>query len=86
MFASATYADRRRALADTVPDGLIVLLGNDAAPMNYAANHYPFRQDGSFRYYAGADAAGLALLLGLIAIALMAVVEGGLAGRRRRPT
>lgn len=63
MFASHTYAARRRALADAVPDGLIVLLGNDAAPMNYAANHYPFRQDGSFRYYAAADAPGLALTI-----------------------
>ena len=63
MFSPDTYAARRSALADAVPGGLIVLLGNDAAPMNYAANHYPFRQDGSFRYYAAADAPGLALTL-----------------------
>lgn len=61
MFSPATYAARRAALASAVPDGLIVLLGNDAAPMNYPANHYAFRQDGSFRYYAGANAPGLAL-------------------------
>ncbi|PAP77928.1 aminopeptidase P family protein [Rubrivirga marina] len=63
MFAPDTYAARRAALADAVSGGLIVLLGNNAAPMNYAANHYPFRQDGSFRYYAGADAPGLALTI-----------------------
>ncbi len=63
MFSPDTFADRRAALADAVPGGLIVLLGNEAMPMNYAANLYPFRQDGSFRYYAGADAPGLALTL-----------------------
>ncbi|WP_420454957.1 aminopeptidase P family protein [Rubrivirga sp.] len=63
MFSPDTFADRRAALADAVGSGLVVLLGNEAAPMNYPANHYPFRQDGSFRYYAGADAPGLALTL-----------------------
>ena len=61
MFASDTYAARRAALAEAVGTGLVVLLGNDAAPMNYAGNVYAFRQDGSFRYYAGLDAPGLAL-------------------------
>ena len=63
MFSPDTYAARRAALADAVGAGLVVLLGNDAAPMNYAGNVYPFRQDGSFRYYAGLDAPGLALAL-----------------------
>ena len=63
MFAPDTYAARRAALAAAVPDGLIVLLGNDDAPMNYAANLYPFRQDGSFLYYTGLDAPGLAVAL-----------------------
>ena len=63
MFAPDTYAARRAALADAVGSGLVVLPGNDAAPMNYAGNVYPFRQDGSFRYYAGLDAPGLALAL-----------------------
>ena len=60
-FAPETYAARRRALARAVGDGLIVLPGNDLAAMNYAANPYPFRQDGSFLYYAGLDEPGLAL-------------------------
>ena len=63
MFSPDTYAARRAALAEAVGDGLIVLLGNGDAPMNYAANLYPFRQDGSFLYYTGLDAPGLALAL-----------------------
>ena len=63
MFSADTYAARRAALADAVGTGLVVLLGNDPAPMNYAGNVYPFRQDGSFRYYAGLDGPGLALAL-----------------------
>ncbi len=31
--------------------------------MNYASNHYAFRQDGSFRYYTGLNEPGLALTL-----------------------
>ncbi len=63
MFDPETYAARRSALADAVPGGLVVLLGNEAVPMNYAANLYPFRQDGSFLYYTGLDAPALALTL-----------------------
>lgn len=63
MFDARTYADRRRALAQTVGEGLIVLLGNEEAPMNYAGNAYPFRQDGAFLYYAGLDVPGLALTI-----------------------
>lgn len=63
MFSPETYAARRRVLADSVSSGLIVLLGNDQAPMNYAANYYRFRQDGSFLYYGGLDAPGLAITI-----------------------
>ena len=62
-FSPETYSARRRALAGAVGDGLIVLPGNAAAPMNYAANVYSFRQDGSFLYYAGLDEPGLALTI-----------------------
>ena len=62
MFAPFTYAARRTTLADQL-SGLVVLLGNENAPMNYPANHYAFRQDGSFLYYSGLDAPGLALTL-----------------------
>ena len=61
MFPPSTFASRRSALADALPDGVLVLLGNDPAPMNYPGNLYPFRQDGSFRYYTGLDTPRLAL-------------------------
>lgn len=61
MISPDTFDARRVALADAVGTGLVVLLGNEGAPMNYAANLYPFRQDGSFRYYTGLDAPGLAV-------------------------
>jgi len=63
MLPPTTFAARRAALADALSAGLVVLLGNDEAPMNYAANLYPFRQDGSFLYYTGLDAPALALTL-----------------------
>src|SRR5690606_243063 len=63
-FNATTYADRRRALTEVVPSGLIVFLGNDLVPMNYPANAFPFHhQTGAFRYYAGLDAPALALTL-----------------------
>ena len=62
-FSPETYAARRRELAAAVGDGLILLPGNGPAPMNYAGNVYPFRQDGSFLYYAGLDEPGLALTI-----------------------
>ncbi|OZC04301.1 aminopeptidase P family protein [Rubricoccus marinus] len=60
MFSSDTYAARRAALADNM-SGLVVVLGNAHAPMNYVDNVYAFRQDGSFLYYVGLDEPGLAL-------------------------
>jgi Xaa-Pro aminopeptidase len=62
-FSPRTYAERRRALASSVGDGIILLPGNDPAPMNYAGNVYAFRQDGSFLYYAGLDEPGLTLTI-----------------------
>ncbi|MEM6327307.1 MAG: aminopeptidase P family protein [Bacteroidota bacterium] len=62
MFAPSTFAARRAALADRL-SGLVVLLGNEPVPMNYPANVYPFRQDGSFLYYSGLDAPGLVLAI-----------------------
>ena len=38
-----TYAARREALRKTVPDGAILIMGNDEAPKNYVYNPYPFR-------------------------------------------
>ena len=69
MFAPATYAARRRTLLDTMTrlgeHGLLLFLGNDESPCNYADNTYPFRQDSTFLYYFGIDHAGFAAVVDL---------------------
>jgi len=63
MFAAAVYEARRQRLCAQVGSGLILLLGNQESPMNYADNTYPFRQDSTFLYFFGLDTPGLAALL-----------------------
>jgi len=63
MFEASLYAARRRALMESVGTGCILLPGNDLVGMNYHANAYPFRQDGSFLYFTGLDVPGLCLWL-----------------------
>jgi len=63
MFATTTYTDRRRELAEMLPTGLFFLPGNGNAPMNYTDNVYPFRQDSNFRYFAGHNLPDLALTI-----------------------
>jgi Xaa-Pro aminopeptidase len=63
MFESSIYAARRAELKRLVGSGCILLPGNDLVGMNYRANTYPFRQDGSFLYFTGLDAPGLCLWL-----------------------
>jgi Xaa-Pro aminopeptidase len=58
-----TYSARREALRKSVPEGAILIMGNDEAPKNYVDNVYPFRQDSHFLYYAGVSQAGMALLI-----------------------
>jgi Xaa-Pro dipeptidase len=58
MFESNIYIERRKILKDKLDSGIIVLLGNDESPMNYAGNHFTFRQDSSFLYYFGIDRPG----------------------------
>ncbi len=59
MFQSSTYIGRRNQLKKQITSGIILLLGNEESPMNYADNTYHFRQDSSFLYYFGLDYAGL---------------------------
>jgi len=59
MFRKETYTERRKQLAASVSSGLILLPGNEEAPMNYADNTYHFRQDSTFIYYFGLDQASL---------------------------
>ena len=63
MLATETYTERRRQLMEAMGSGLILFLGHDESPMNYADNPYPFRQDSSFHYYFGIDSPGLAGLI-----------------------
>ena len=61
MFDSNLYIERRKALAVRVATGCVLLPGNDLLGMNYRANEYPFRQDGSFAYFTGLDVPGMCL-------------------------
>lgn len=63
MFETKTYINRRQELIKEVGTGLILLLGNDISPMNYADNGYPFRQDSTFLYYTGVDRPDVAVVL-----------------------
>ncbi|RPJ31005.1 MAG: M24 family metallopeptidase, partial [Planctomycetaceae bacterium] len=63
MFAREVYIQRRERLRARVQSGLILLLGNEESPMNYAANTYPFRQDSTFLYFFGLDQPGLAAVI-----------------------
>jgi Xaa-Pro aminopeptidase len=60
MFKKDVYIDRRKKLKQKINSGLIVILGNEEAAMNYPGNDYLFRQDSSFLYYFGLDMPGLA--------------------------
>ena len=59
MFSKETYLQRRAQLASSVSTGVILLPGNEEAPMNYADNTYHFRQDSTFLYYFGISQASL---------------------------
>ena len=63
LFTKETYAQRRNTLRELVGEGIILLLGNNDAPMNYPANAYKFRQDSTFLYFTGQHRDGLALVI-----------------------
>jgi len=60
LFKKSTYISRRTLLGSKVKTGIILLLGNNEAPMNYTDNTYPFRQDSTFLYFFGLSKATLA--------------------------
>lgn len=60
MFAKETYIQRRKKLKETVGKGIILLLGNNESPMNYADNTFHFRQDSSYLYFFGMNHPNLA--------------------------
>jgi Xaa-Pro aminopeptidase len=61
VFDASLFSTRRTVLARRVASGCILLPGNEPVGMNYLANEYPFRQDGSFMYFCGLDTPGLCL-------------------------
>jgi Xaa-Pro aminopeptidase len=63
MFDKKIYIQRREELKKSVKSGLVLLLGNGEASVNYADNAYSFRQDSSFIYYVGLDTPDLAYIL-----------------------
>ncbi len=63
MFKSSIYIQRRKTLQKNVGSGIILILGNYEASMNYGANTYAFRQDSNFLYYCGIDLPGFAAVL-----------------------
>lgn len=65
MFHSSTYIDRRKQLKTTISKGILLFLGNNESPMNYADNAFPFRQDSSFLYYFGIQEPKLAAVIDL---------------------
>ena len=65
MFDQSIYVTRRNLLRTQVGSGLVLFLGNEESPMNYADNTYRFRQDSTFLYFFGLDAAGLAAVVDL---------------------
>ncbi len=65
MFTKDTYCQRRRQLKSTLKSGVLLFLGNDESPMNYADNTFHFRQDSSFLYFFGLDYPSLAGIIDL---------------------
>jgi Xaa-Pro aminopeptidase len=65
MFPAQTYIDRRARLQAQLSSGLLLFLGNDESPMNYAANTFHFRQDSTFLYFFGVDQPGWAAVIDL---------------------
>ncbi len=65
MPGSKPFAERRNRLKAQVSSGILLLLGNEESPMNYADNPFPFRQDSTFLYFTGVDRPGFAAVLDL---------------------
>lgn len=59
MFSKETYIARRNQLKESVGSGILLFLGNQDAPCNFADNGYRFRQDSTFMYYFDQPYAGL---------------------------
>ena len=63
MFSAQTYIERRNALKRSVGSGLILIMGNEEAPMNYRDNTFRYRQDSNFLYFFGISLTGLSAII-----------------------
>lgn len=63
MFETKIYVQRRAQLKSKIESGVLLFLGNNESPMNYADNTYHFRQDSTFLYYFGLDQPGMAAII-----------------------
>lgn len=63
MFDADVYKNRRKKLLKKMGGGLVLILGNSEASMNYRDNTYKFRQDSSFLYFFGLNMPGFAGIL-----------------------
>lgn len=63
MFDASIYVARRATLQRQFKHGLLLFIGNNDSPMNYADNTFHFRQDSSFLYYWGLDDPELAAVI-----------------------
>ena len=59
LFSQSTYIGRRASLRSQIDEGIILLFGNNLAPINYPNNCYTMRQDSSFLYFYGQHRDGL---------------------------
>lgn len=60
MFKVDVYSKRRKALRESMSEGIVLILGNVDSPMNYPSNPFHFRQDSDFLYFFGLDLQGMA--------------------------
>jgi Xaa-Pro aminopeptidase len=65
MFADSVYIGRRQALREKLGSGLALIMGSVDAPINFAHNVHPFRQDSTFSYFFGVNRPGLAAVIDL---------------------
>lgn len=63
MFSKETYINRRSKLKIDIDKGVLLFLGNNESPMNYADNTFHFRQDSNFLYFFGVSHPNLAAVI-----------------------
>jgi Xaa-Pro aminopeptidase len=63
LFSTSTYVNRRNELIKQMATGVILINGNEEAPMNYKDNVYHFRQNSNFLYYFGIQLSNLNALI-----------------------